>query len=171
MRRALARAGAILVLAVALAALALPAVAEEADDGAGSSPPGTLDMVGLLAAEFADYGADLDQVRALFDAGVGFGAIFKLEAMAAVAGGDVFALLAQLTGEDGELELGWGAWRHELTADQLATLEMLPRNLGQIVAAAHRPESTGGGGRHGKPAEGGNGQTHGHGHGRPGGGD
>lgn len=171
MRRVMSRFGLMLILAVAVAAVALPAVADETDDGALTSPPGHLDMVSVLAAEFADYGADIEQVRALYEAGVGFGEIFKLEAIAAVTGGDIFALLTQLTGEDGELELGWGAWRHQLTADELATLEQLPRNLGQIVAAAHRSENAGGGNGHGKPAEGGNGQAHGHGHGGPGTGD
>jgi hypothetical protein len=156
-----------LVLALAVAAVTLPAVADETDDGADTSPPGTLNIVSALAAEFADYGADIEQVRALYDAGVGFGEIFKLEAIAAVTGGDIFALLTHLTGEDGELELGWGAWRHQLTADEQATLEQLPRNLGQIVAAAHRSGNAGGGNGHGKPAGGGDGQAHGRGHGGP----
>jgi hypothetical protein len=157
-----------LVLALAVAAMALPAAADETDDGAVTSAPGIMDMVSALVAVFTDYGAGIEQVRALYDVGVGFGEIFKLEAIAAVTGGDIFALLTQLTGEDGVLELGWGAWRHQLTVDEQATLEQLPRNLGQIVAAAHRSENAGGGNRHGKPAEGGNGQAHGHGHGGPG---
>jgi len=171
MRRAMVRAGFTLLLAAALAALALPAIADEANDDAGTDPPSTLDIVSLLAAEFADYGADMEQVAALHDAGLGFGEIFKLEAIAAVLGGDAFELLTMLTGEDGELELGWGAWRHELTPDQLAALEQLPRNLGQVVAASHRSENAGGGNGHGKPEGSGNGQAHGHGHGGPGEGD
>ena len=173
MRRRMVRVGLMLVLTMAVAVLALPAVADETGDDAGADPPGTLDIVGLLAAEFIDSGADIGQVRALHDAGVGFGEIFKLEAMVAVMGGDVdiFDLLISLTGEDGELELGWGAWRHQLSEEQLATLAQLPRNLGQVVAAAHRSDSAGGGNGHGKPADGGSGQDHGHGHGGPGGDD
>jgi hypothetical protein len=158
----MASTGLVLALALAVVAPALPAMADEMDDDAGAEPRGMLDIVSALAAEFADCGADMEQVRALHDAGVGFGEIFKLEAVAAVLGGDIFALLAQLTGEDGELDLGWGAWRHQLTADQLATLERLPRNLGQIVAKFHRPENAGGGNGHGRPAGGGHGQAHGH---------
>ena len=169
MRRVIVRVSCMLVLALAMAALALPAIADETDDDASTDPPGTLDIVSALAAEFIDYGADIEQVRALYDAGVGFGTIFKLEAIAAVTGGDIFDLIVQLTGEAGELELGWGAWRHQLTPDQLATLEQLPKNLGQIVAAAHRSETAGGGTGHGRPAGSGNGQDHGHG--RPGAGD
>lgn len=169
MRRVMVRAGFMLLLAIAMTALALPAIADETDDDARTDPPGTLDIASALAAEFIDYGADMEQVRALYAAGFGFGEIFKLEAIAAVTGGDIFALIAQLTGEDGELELGWGAWRHQLTPDQLATLEELPKNLGQISAAAHRSEHADEGTGHGKPAGRGNGPDHGHG--RPGTGD
>ncbi len=169
MRRVMVRAGFMLVLAMAMAALALPAIADETDGDASTDPPGTLDIVSALAAEFIDYGADIEQVRALHDAGVGLGTIFKLEAIAAITESDIFDLIVQLTGEDGELELGWGAWRHQLTPDQLATLEQLPKNLGQIVAAAHRSETADGGTGHGKPAGSDNGQ--GHGHGRQGAGD
>ena len=158
MRRVMVRAGFMLVLALALTALALPAVAEEPEDDAGTDPLGIQDIVSAIVAVF--IGADAEQVSALHDAGVGFGEIFKLQAMAAVTGGDLLDLITQLTGEDGELELGWGAWRHSLTLEQLATLEQLPKNLGQVVAAAHRSENALGGNGPGQGNGGGNGHGH-----------
>ena len=162
MRRVMVRAGFMLVLALALTALALPAVAEEPEDDAGTDPLGIQDIVSAIVAVF--IGADAKQVSALHEAGVGFGEIFKLQAIAAVTGGDLFNLITQLTGENGELELGWGAWRHSLNPEQLAILEGLPRNLGQVVAAAHRSENAEGGNGLGQGNGGGNGRGNGHGH-------
>ena len=165
-----------LSLLLVLAVWALPALAEEGEPLAppedepateeAADPAGFLDIVFALSAEFADYGLAPDEVQALHDAGVGLGDIFKLQLIAAAwpeeSGPITIAdLLILLTNEEGELELGFGKWKHGLSPEQLALLEGLPRNLGQVVAAAHRSGNAGGG--RGHADEGNHGNEHGNG--------
>ncbi len=143
MRRCVAVIGAA-VLAVALAAgaagaavlpgtgLAQPAPTDEQGETLGR---GALGHVAVIAAAFD--GVDEEQVLALKQQGVGFGAIVKLLALAEAAGTSVDDLLAEAsTGPDGELEFDFGALRAELTPEQLAGLSDLPTNFGQLKKAA-----------------------------------
>lgn len=151
-----------LLVALALVAPVAPALADEGAVPAGEPSAGHLEVVAALAAEFAEYGMDPVQVGVLHDAGLGLGEIFRLYTMALVSGVAIPDLLAQLIGDDGELELGFGEWKHRLTPGQLALLGILPRNLGQLVAATHRPAHAGQGGHGGGQGHGpGNGGGHG----------
>jgi hypothetical protein len=171
-RRRVSRATAVIV-AVMMAG-ALPAWADDGGTVPEADPQGCLDIVQVLSAEFADFGLDPDDVRALHEAGLGFGDIFKLQLMAAAGGLELEELIAQFSADDGDLELGFGQWRHSLTAEQQALLAELPANLGQIVAAAHRSDQAGGskGSEHEAPGhDRGSGRGRGHHHGDSGGDD
>ncbi len=100
---------------------------------------------------------------ALHDQGIGWGALFKLCAIAKAKGVTVDQLLTEIgfTAE-GEHDFAFGKMMNELTEAQLATLESGPKNLGQLISGVHH-EGEGGGGAsaHGN----GHGHAFGHGHG------
>ena len=102
-------------------------------------PHGTEQKAQVIAEGF---GVDPQDVRDLRDQDVGFGVIFKLYALAAVMDDTtVEDLLAPFEGGTGLGEL-----RKALTEEQLATLELGPKNLGQLVSGKYipaDPESTG----------------------------
>jgi len=130
------------VLVLLLVAWAVPAAAQEEPPAPGD--PGV--AVGLLkVAEAISEAFDLivEQVVGLHEEGIGLGAIFKLGLLAMAQGLTVEELLAGLTGPDGEPQFGFGGAFRQLTDEQWALLEGLPRNLGQAVAAGHRPEHAG----------------------------
>jgi hypothetical protein len=114
----------------------------DADDGGGGEAKGAQHIAQVIADEF---GASQGDVLALHEQGIGFGALFKLYALAAVMEDTtVQDLLATIpTNGDGEYEFGFGELRKSLTEDQLADLESGPKNLGQIVSASHGPEDAG----------------------------
>jgi hypothetical protein len=112
-------------------------------DGDGPEAKGARHIAGLIEGAFD---AEEGSAWALHeDEGIGFGALFKLYALAAVMEGttvqDLLAA-AQTDGDDG-YDFDFGELRKSLTEDQLADLESGPKNLGQIVSASHRPEDTG----------------------------
>ena len=91
-----------------------------------------------------EFGASQEDVLALREQGIGFGALFKLHALAAAMEMSVDDLLATIpTDGDGGYEFGFGKLRKALTEEQQAALESGPKNLGQIVSASHRPEHAG----------------------------
>ena len=113
------------------------------DDGddEGDYGLGTQAVAQAIADEF---GARQEDVLALHEEGIGFGAIFKLYALAAAMDTSVEELLATIpTDGDGGYEFGFGELRKALTEDQKAALESGPKNLGQLVSASHRPEDAG----------------------------
>ncbi len=120
-------------------ALALPAAADEgAEAGDGGIGAGGTIIAGLLEAEF---GITPEEAAAWNEAGVGWGALFKLGIASAVTGDSIDDLLASaVLGEDGEYEYGfsWGEWFRGLDEEQLALLEGMSRNLGQLISADRR---------------------------------
>lgn len=127
------------LVVAALLALALPAAADEGaevDDG-GIGAGGTI-IAGLLESEF---GITTDEATSWNEAGIGWGALFHLGVVSAITGSSIDDLLASaVLGEDGEYEYGfaWGEWFRSLDEEQLALLEGMSRNLGQLISADRR---------------------------------
>ncbi len=112
----------------------------DGEDG-GEVGEGAQDIAQVIADEF---GASQEDVLAQREQGIGFGALFKLHALAAAMETSVDDLLATIpTDGDGGYEFGFGKLRKALTEDQQAVLESGPKNLGQLVSASHRPEHAG----------------------------
>ena len=107
-----------------------------------------------------------EEVIALHDEGLGFGQIFKLKTLAIVLGTDIETLLgdAEVDPETGEIEFDFGELKKTLTEEQLALLDELPRNFGQIVSAYNRAKH---GEFHGKPEHAGGGKPEHAGSGKP----
>ncbi len=118
--------------------------AQDGDDGGEAE--GAERIAGLIAGAFEDV--EEDEVLTLHEEeGIGFGALFKLCALAAAMDTTVAELLTTMdTDGDGEYEFGFGELRNSLTGDQPAVLESGPKNLGQLVSAAHHEENGGAGG-------------------------
>ena len=113
----------------------------DGDDNDGDIGEGGQHIAQLIADEFT---ASQEDVLALREEGIGFGALFKLYALAAAMDTSVDDLLATLPMDgDGSYEFGFGKLRKALTQDQLVALESGPKNLGQLVSASHRPEHAG----------------------------
>ncbi|MDO8611942.1 MAG: hypothetical protein Q7R32_03845 [Dehalococcoidia bacterium] len=125
------------------------AVAEDAAEGDeasvqadGETGEGAEHIAGLIADAF---GAEEAEVLALHEEeGIGFGALFKLYALAAATGTSVDDLLAAIaTDAEGEFEFAFGKRFNDLTEEQLAALEEGPKNLGQLVSASNHPDEDG----------------------------
>ena len=118
--------------------------AEEADtDEEDTIGRGALRTATLLARHFGLFEGEEDLAPAeaaeLFDLGLGFGAIFKLQLYATVTGADVGELVAAACApEGGECEFNWGELRRELGPEALAELDSYPKNLGQLISAGKR---------------------------------
>jgi len=144
---------------------------DDADDGDAQALDGDEDGATgngeeKIAQAIADeFEVTQDDVLALHNEGIGFGALFKLYQLAKAQGMTVDELLASLpTGEDGQPEFGFGQLRKDLTDDEQAVLEDGPKNLGELVSAASKnhgesedgeeaaqvAQASGGGGGHGK---------------------
>jgi hypothetical protein len=102
-----------------------------------------------VAQAIADeFGVTKEEVLAHHNAGIGFGALFKLYKFARAKGISIDELLATtLVGENGEREFRFGQLRKSLTEDQRALYESGPKNLGKLVSAAskkhHKPNVEG----------------------------
>jgi len=106
-------------------------VQEEGDTGVGAEQ---------VAQAIADeFGASQEEVLALHEQGNGFGALFKLYALAQATGTTVDDLLASI-GDDG---YAFGKRFKELTDEQQAVLDSGPKNLGELVSASHHPDEAG----------------------------
>jgi hypothetical protein len=140
------RLGAVVTAVAVLVAIGVvPALAN------GEDPEAAKKVATILAEEFE---VDIEAITDLHDEGIGYGAIFKLQALALALGVDVETLLADLTNESGEYAFGFGKFKKSLTEEQQAILDSLPRNLGQIVSAANKAEHAEHAGQnngHGKP--------------------
>ena len=111
------------------------------DDPADGTPgKGQTDKAAAFATEF---GVSADQVMVHRDAGIGWGALFKLYKLANATGASVDALIAQATVDaNGEREWDFGAMEQALTPDQRAVYDAGPKNLGQLVSGANKDKST-----------------------------
>jgi len=99
-----------------------------------------------VAQAIADAFDDVSQedVLALHEEGIGFGAIFKLYLLAAAGGTTVDDLLATMDADaDGEFEFAFGKRFKDLTEEQRTVLESGPKNLGQLVSASNHPDEDG----------------------------
>jgi hypothetical protein len=124
---------------VATVALILVAVAAPAMASHTSGPM----MVGDAITE--EFALAPEEVHDLHEMGIGFGAIFQLQILAIAVGVDVATLLAtmEVDPETGEYDFAFGELRNSLSDEQLALIEDLPQNLGQIVSEASRPDHAG----------------------------
>ncbi len=136
------------------------AAAEEDD---GEPGQGAQAVAQVIADEF---GATPEEVLALHEQGIGFGALFKLYAIAAAKGMTVDELLATIgTDADGEFEFAFGEMKKSLTDEELAALEGGAKNLGQLVSASHKAENAPEAGEESEPSA--EEASHGNGHGPP----
>jgi len=93
-----------------------------------------------VAQAIADeFGAGQEEVLALHEQGIGFGALFKLYSLARATGTTVDDLLASIDGDG----YAFGKRFKELTEEQQAVLDAGPKNLGQLVSASHHPDDDG----------------------------
>ena len=103
-------------------------------------------IAGLIAdafgAEEADVLALQEEVLALHEQGIGFGALFKLYALAQATGTTVQDLLASMDADGGQ-GYAFGKRFKALTEEQRAILESGPKNLGQLVSASNHPDEDG----------------------------
>jgi hypothetical protein len=143
----------IATVAFMVVALAAPAMAAHA---------GPMIVGDAITEEFE---LEPGEVQELHDMGIGYGAIFKLQVYAYALGITVEELLATLEvdPETGEYVFNFGELEQSLTEEQLALLDDLPQNLGEIVSAAARPDHAG----EGKPDGVGEGKPDGVGQGKP----
>src|SRR3989337_2745395 len=110
-----------------------------AEDGDNDADTGAEHIATLIADAFDAEEAD---VLALHEEqGIGFGALFKLYALAQATGTTVDDLLASM-GADGE-GYAFGKRFKELTEEQRAVLEDGPKNLGELVSASNHPDEDG----------------------------
>lgn len=118
---------------------------DEVQDVDGDEDFGQAKGARHIAEVMADeFGAGQEDVLALREEGIGFGALFKLYALAAAMDMSVDDLLATLpTDGEGGYEFGFGKLRKALSEDQMAVLEAGAKNLGQLVSASQRTEHTG----------------------------
>ena len=109
-------------------------VAQEVEDG---DVEGTQKIAEAIAGVEA-FETTPEDVLALHDQGIGFGAIFKLHALASAMGMSVEDLLATIDkNEDGEYEFAFGKLWQSLDQTQAASLSDMPKNLGQLVSGAN----------------------------------
>jgi hypothetical protein len=104
--------------------------AEEEDAKAEGEDPNK------AAQAIADaFGVPVEEVLALHEDGIGFGALFKLYKLAEAKDMTVQDLIAEIE-EDGG---GWafGKRFRELTDEEWARTEGLPKNLGQAISGKH----------------------------------
>jgi hypothetical protein len=95
-----------------------------------------------VAQVIADaFGVSQEEVLALHDEGIGFGALFKLYQLSQATGVSVDDLLASMDA-DGE-GYAFGKRFKELTEEQRAVLDDGPKNLGQLVSASHHADEDG----------------------------
>lgn len=92
------------------------------------------------------FGASQEEVLALHEQGIGFGALFKLYALSQATGVSVQDLLASMDADaDGGQGYAFGKRFKALTEEQQAVLESGPKNLGQLVSASNHPDEDGDG--------------------------
>ena len=115
---------------------------DDADETSVQADEETGEGAEKVAQAIADaFGASQEEVLALQEQGIGFGALFKLYQLSQATGTPVADLLA-LIDESGE-GYAFGKRFNELTDEQRAVLEGGPKNLGQLVSASNHPDEDG----------------------------
>ena len=144
---------------------------EVEEDAEGDAGHGAQEIAQALAETFG--GSEKD-VLALNEQGVGFGAMFKLYAMAAAMGTSIEDLMATIpTDRDGGYKFAFGKMKKALTEEQQAAYESGSKGLGQLMkawksrSANGEGEATAAGTKPGAKASNGNGPpSHAKAHGR-----
>ena len=103
---------------------------EGSDDSAGNQK-----IAEAIAEEFE---TTPEEVLALHDEGIGFGAIFKLYLIARAKGITVHELLAQIEEDGGGF--AFGKLKKSLTDEELAIFEDGPKNLGELVSGSNHED-------------------------------
>lgn len=93
---------------------------------------GTQDVAQAIADEF---GVSQEDVLALQQEGIGFGAIFKLYLLSQATGQSVEEILAGVEKIDGKYQFQFGERFRDVELSEDA-----PKNLGQLVSAVHKSE-------------------------------
>ena len=116
--------------------------ADEADDANVESETGEgAQQVAQVIAD--EFGATQEEVLALHDDGIGFGALFKLYQLSQATDVGVDELLASIQSGEGGDGYAFGKWFKSLTEEQQAVLDSGPKNLGELVSASHHPDGEG----------------------------
>jgi hypothetical protein len=110
---------------------------EEEVEGEGDAA-GNQKIAGVIAAEF---GSTPEEVLALHDQGIGFGALFKLYSIARAKGISVDQLLAEIEASGGGF--AFGKLKKSLTDEERAILEAGPKNLGELVSGSNKGNDDG----------------------------
>ena len=116
--------------------------AQEGDDDADVNADGeTGQGAEHVAQVIADaFGTTQEEVLAMHDEGIGFGALFKLYALADATNTPVDDLLATMQNADGEFEFAFGKQFKALTDEQLAAFDSGPNNLGELVSRSNHTD-------------------------------
>ena len=115
---------------------------DDADETSVQADEETGEGAEKVAQAIADaFGASQEEVLALHEQGIGFGALFKLYQLSQATGTPVADLLASID-ESGE-GYAFGKRFNELTDEQRAVLEAGPKNLGQLVSASNHADEDG----------------------------
>ena len=104
--------------------------AESAEDAAGNQK-----IAEAIAEEFE---TTPEEVLALHDEGMGFGAIFKLYLIGRAKGITVDELLAQIEEDGGGF--AFGKLKKALTEEEMVIFEDGPKNLGELVSGANHDD-------------------------------
>jgi hypothetical protein len=104
-------------------------------DGDAESPDGHGNEK-IAQAIGDEFGVSPDEVLSRHGEGIGFGALFKLYALARAKGITVDELLAQIEEDGGGY--GFGKLKKELTNEEEQALDEGPKNLGQLVSESNK---------------------------------
>jgi len=109
--------------------------AESDGDGDSDDSAGNQKIAEAIAEEFD---TTPEEVLALHDEGIGFGAIFKLYLIARANDMTVGDLLAQVDDDGG---FAFGKLKKSLTEEEMAIFEDGPKNLGELVSSSNHDDS------------------------------
>ncbi|MEE9228592.1 MAG: hypothetical protein V3U47_06430 [Acidimicrobiia bacterium] len=95
---------------------------------------------GFDTSEGDGLNATEEDISAFAEAGYGFGELFKLNLYSTLLGYPLedYLAAAALDPESGKYVMAWGQFKKGLEPEQLALLDDLPKNFGQLVSAAMR---------------------------------
>ena len=108
---------------------------ETQDEGDEDASAGNQKIAEAIAEEFD---TTPDEVLALHDGGIGFGAIFKLYLIARANGMTVGDLLSQVDEDGGGI--AFGKLKKTLTEEEMAIFEDGPKNLGELVSGSNHDD-------------------------------
>jgi len=111
------------------------ALEADEDDSDDESSAGNQKIAEAIAEEFD---TTPDEVLALHDGGIGFGAIFKLYLIARANDMTVGDLLSQVDEDGGGI--AFGKLKKTLTEEEMAIFEDGPKNLGELVSGSNHDD-------------------------------